>query len=179
MVKLLCSTTAPLKLRLVGGQARKRVCGNLCGQQQAHFREKCYHFLQCWQSLIFAIFAVMTYFFFSWVMDFQKILQELVTNRSKACSLPFYSSFIGLWVKLRYRNKSACPKSSPLCNTADLNQWPVQEKVVCSDSNQTAQLLQTAALKAWRLSLEWFCIDCNQKIESRPVSNEKNCPKAM
>ena len=28
-----------------------------------------------------------------------------------------------------------------LCKAADLNQWPVQEKSICSDSDQTAQLL--------------------------------------
>ena len=47
---------------------------------------------------------------------------------------------IGLWIKLGHGNKSACSEWNPVQSqwTADLNQRPVQEMGVCSDSNQTA-----------------------------------------
>ena len=67
-------------------------------------------------------------------------------KRSSLCSI--FQSFIanlmqcqiGLWIKLGHGNKSACSELNPVQShwAADLNQWPVQEKGVCSDSNQTA-----------------------------------------
>ena len=53
--------------------------------------------------------------------------------------------------------------SSILCEAAYLNQRNVQEKSVCSDSNQIAQLIQTIMCKTWSLVQFWF--DWNQSLQ--------------
>ena len=59
--------------------------------------------------------------------------------------------FIGLWVRIGHRSKSACYEFNVnwiLCKTADLNQWPVLERKICSDSNWIAQPLQMEVSKS-------------------------------
>ena len=51
-----------------------------------------------------------------------------------------------LCVRIGHRNKSECclAPNRILCKAADLNRHPGPEKGICSDSNETAQLLQMA-----------------------------------
>ena len=56
-------------------------------------------------------------------------------------------SFIDLWVKFLYRNKTAGSESNPVQSSRSKS-MTCPRKGVCSDSNQTAQRLQMAARKS-------------------------------
>ena len=81
-------------------------------------------------------------------------------------------SFIGLWVKIWHRNKTACSESN-------LSRRPARGKGVCSDSNRTAQRLQMAARKSLETMSGMILNRWQAKLAAKSVANEMRCLKAM
>ena len=63
--------------------------------------------------------------------------------------------------------------------SAALNRLPVWEKGVCSDSDQTAQLLscyfRQLCAKAWKQSMTWVWINCNQSLQPKKKKKQMKC----
>ena len=66
-----------------------------------------------------------------------------------------------------------------LCKAADLNWRPVQEKGVCSDFYQTAQLLQMVGCKSLEMMCDMMLYQQQPKFAAKSFANEMLCLKAM
>ena len=88
----------------------------------------------------------------------ENLLQrDLVTDQS--CTAPVHPSFrlilrafLGLWIQIRHRIKSACRKSI-LCTAADLNRRPLSELRTSAQIPIVLEQLRWRRTKAWKWSL--------------------------
>ena len=122
-------------------------------------------------------------FLFSCEMKFSMELTRscyLAKQGPLLCSI--FQSFTGLWVNIWHGTKrNVLTRNWILCTAADLtwNGRPVQEKGVCSESNQTAQLLQIVECKSLEMMCDMMLYRQQPKFAAKSFANAMQCLKAI
>ena len=95
-----------------------------------------------------ALYNKSLFFYVKWIFEWN--WQDVNADQSSTPLCSIFRSVIGLWVKIRHRNKAAYSESNPVQSSRSKSATcrPVLEKGVCSDLNWTAQQLQMAARKS-------------------------------
>ena len=123
--------------------------------------------------MLFKFWSVTSHFLFSCEMQFS---MELVIRRCRPMQCPLlrsiFRSFIGFWVKIWHRNKTACSESNPVQSSRSKSTTcPVVGRLLRFESNST--VITDGCAKAWKRCMAWFWIDSNQTLQ--PNRSQKKC----
>ena len=158
---------------------RFQVGGSRCWPRQARLRKTCFHScdtesvcewkrIECFLNFgpwrVTFCFHVKCNFRWNWWRRCRPMQCPLLRS--------IFRSFVGFWVKIWHRNKTACSESNPVQSSRSKSTTcPVVGRLLRFESNST--VITDGCAKAWKRCMAWFWIDSNQTLQ--PNRSQKKC----